>query len=204
MDQYNTTQHPLSTMKFDEKFANSRGPRGRNAFRKKKQQKKQRFIETEEWVSKKKEESDSMNLKLTTVNFPELTADSSCKTMEHKISYSIQELFKKKREKKKKKEELKPGWVKLFYKDGNICQISGPPVPPCYDAAGKLMEIEIQKMIERHENYEEWYQLNHYIPYWKEQDTIIDDELDYYSGYTESEEEDYEYDESTDDEYYDI
>ena len=66
------------------------------------------------------------------------------------------------------------------------------------------MEIEIQKMIERHEIYEEWYQLNHYIPYWKEQDTIIDDELDYYSGYTESEEEDYEYDESTDDEYYDI
>ena len=36
MDQYNTTQHPLSTMKFDEKFANSRGARGRNAFRKKK------------------------------------------------------------------------------------------------------------------------------------------------------------------------
>ena len=203
MDKYNTTQHPLSIMKFDEKFASSRGYRSKNTFRKRKQQKKQKFIETEQWVSKKKDESDSTNIKLTNTNFPELNPDTACKITEHKITYSIQELFKKKREKKKKKEELKPGWIKLYYKDGNICQISGPPTPPCYDATGKLMEIEIQKMIERHEIYEEWDELNHYIPYWKEQDTMIYDELDYYPGYTESEEEDYEYDESTDDEYYD-
>lgn len=201
-----TTQQDITIMKFDEKFAGSRSSRGRNSFRRKKEKKTQKFVEPESWVSKNKEVSgiDVKNVKLTTDNFPELNTNTSCKISEesnHKISYSIQDLFKKKREKNKKKEELKPGWIKLSYKDGKMCQISGPPAPPCYDAKRKLREIEIQEMIKRHEFYEEWYQHNYYIPYWKQQDTISDEELDYYPGDTESEQEDYEDEYETDDEY---
>ena len=206
MDKY-ITQQPISKMKFDEKFANSRGSRGGKTFRKKRQPKKKHFVEPEKWVSEETEPSaDIVNLKLTSANFPEINTNSSCKKSEennNKISYSIEALFKKK-QKKKKEKELKPGWIKLYYKDGKICQLSGPPAPPCYDAAKELIDIEIQKMIERHEFYEEWYQLNHYIPYWKKEYIIVEDELDYYPGDTESEEEEYEYEDDTDDDYDDI
>ena len=163
------------------------------------------FKEPEKWISnKKKNEDDKKNMVLTEENFPSLTGSNATDPAKEnaKIQYSIQELFKKKREKKKKAKELRPGWIRLHYRNGVSCMEFGqPPISLGYDAETKLMEIEIEKMIKRHEIHQEQNQHEHYVPYWKKEVMDIDDEV-YDSDYTDSEEDYYEDEIETDEEEY--
>ena len=174
-----------------------RGPFKRNSFMNKNKQQNKFKQEHQEWVVCKSESyGTKKNVKLTKENFPLLV--EPLKDSVSNIKYDLKHLFKKTN--KKKKKQLEPGWVKLYYKNNVPCRVYGPPSYCSYDVESIFKEIHLEKMFERHAIYEEQYEWNQYIPYWKVENSIPEEELDYYPGDTDSEEEYYEYEDYSDEE----
>ena len=144
--------------------------------RSKRPKKKQSIlIEETPWISKEKKRSTKKDLKLNDTNFPTMNTYKPLNHTHTNIQYNVKDLFNKKK-KREKDDKIKPGWIRLYYKNGKVLTEYGKTVPPTYDVEKELSTIRILTMIERHEIYKEHDKLDEYIPYWKTEDiTNIDD-----------------------------
>lgn len=147
-----------------------------------------RFVEEEPWIKASCKNAEEFNNDIQ--NFPTLNGSSGSVVQGTNIKYGVKSLFQKRRLKKKsKKQEVLPGWVRIYFDKNDKYKIKmehGPEVQPTHDYQNDLRNIRIQKMIERHEMYQEWDDFYSYIPYWKIEPQPIDDEY-----YSESESEEY-------------
>lgn len=186
--------HQYPTMNFKTFQKNSRSMRNRSNFKK---TPVKRFVEQDTWVKPPSKEKSTFNK--NTQYFPTLTDSSECAVHEPTIKYGVKHLFEKRKLKKKsKKQKVLPGWVRIYFDKTDNYKIKteyGPDLPQTHDYDNELRDIRIQEMILRHEMYQEWDDLDTYVPYWKVETMSIGDEY-----YSESESEDYyEEDEYSDD-----
>ncbi len=118
-------------------------------------------------------------LEKTEENFPSL---GNCKEQsDEKIIYSVKALFEKRRnaKNKKKKNPIAPGWIRLYFQNGKICQQYGPPpLEPPPDYTNYFQEEALKKYLLRVEEYE-YLQDNEFILPHISEFVPINQELDY-------------------------
>jgi len=151
------------------------------------------------FIGKRRKPVVKPSLKITDKSFPKLSNDTpqSNEVVKNVQQYNIKQLFRK--TKKKKIKQIDHGWVRLYFKKNVICREYGKPLTPSYDPTEYFQSLEIEKLLNRHQDYEEHDELNFYVPSWVSESIYTDSDLDNYPSDNDTDDEEW----SDDDEHYD-